>query len=84
MSPRTLPDPGGLPGTRRRARAGRRGARPERHRLDPGSERQRGQADVLAENGKIVRVGVGLTAPAGATVIEATGKTRDARADRLP
>ena len=30
--------------------------------------------DVLLENGKIARVGTGLTAPAGARVIDATGK----------
>ncbi len=30
--------------------------------------------DILIENGKIARIGQGLTAPAGATVVDATGK----------
>jgi len=40
--------------------------------IDPG--RINGPADVLIENGKIAAVGPGLKAPAGATVIDATGK----------
>ena len=42
------------------------------HVIDPG--RINGVADVLIENGKIAAVGPGLTAPAGATVIQATGQ----------
>ncbi len=40
--------------------------------IDPG--RINGPADVLIENGTIAAVGSGLKAPAGATVIDATGK----------
>jgi len=40
--------------------------------IDPG--RINGPADVLIDNGKIAAVGPGLKAPAGATVIDATGK----------
>ncbi|MEK6605146.1 MAG: dihydroorotase [Nitrospirota bacterium] len=40
--------------------------------IDPG--RINGPADVLIENGTIAAVGPGLKAPAGATVIDATGK----------
>ena len=40
--------------------------------IDPG--RINGPADVLIENGTIAAVGAGLKAPAGATVIDATGK----------
>ena len=40
--------------------------------IDPG--RINGLADVLIENGTIAAVGSGLKAPAGATVIDATGK----------
>lgn len=40
--------------------------------IDPG--RINGPADVRIENGKIAAVGPGLKAPAGATVIDATGK----------
>ena len=40
--------------------------------IDPG--RINGPADVLIQNGKIAAVGPGLKAPAGATVIDATGK----------
>jgi dihydroorotase len=40
--------------------------------IDPG--RVNGPADVLIENGKIAAVGTKLKAPAGATVIDATGK----------
>ena len=42
------------------------------HVIDPG--RINGVADVLIENGKIAAVGPALTAPAGATVIQATGQ----------
>ena len=42
------------------------------HVIDPG--RINGVADVLIENGKIAAVGPGLTAPAGATVIQASGQ----------
>lgn len=40
--------------------------------IDPG--RINGPADVLIENGTIAAIGSGLKAPAGATVIDATGK----------
>lgn len=40
--------------------------------IDPG--RINGPADVRIENGKIAAVGPGLKAPAGATVVDATGK----------
>jgi dihydroorotase len=40
--------------------------------IDPG--RINGPADVLIENGTIAAVGAGLKAPAGATVIDATGR----------
>ena len=40
--------------------------------IDPG--RINGPADVLIQDGKIAAVGHGLTAPAGSTVINATGK----------
>jgi len=42
------------------------------HVIDPG--RINGVADVLIENGKIAAVGPALTAPAGATVIQASGQ----------
>ncbi|ODT44371.1 MAG: dihydroorotase [Nitrospira sp. SCN 59-13] len=42
------------------------------HVIDPG--RVNGVADVLIENGKISAVGQALTAPAGATVIQAAGQ----------
>ncbi|HYG57289.1 MAG TPA: amidohydrolase family protein, partial [Symbiobacteriaceae bacterium] len=41
--------------------------------LDPASGVDR-TADMLIENGKIARIGEGLEAPAGATVVDATGK----------
>lgn len=42
------------------------------HVIDPG--RVNGVADVLIENGTISAVGPALTAPAGATVIQAKGQ----------
>ena len=42
------------------------------------------QGSVLIRDGKIAEVGEKIMAPAGATVIDATGQYRDARHHRLP